>query len=101
MASFIRRWLPAFLIGLAVTFMFVEMDLSGAVSPNTANVLLWPATVLVSLVPSVNIGTAEEPFYEGTPIHLLAWLAGILLCVPYYALAADALIRLLKKLLRP
>jgi hypothetical protein len=48
-------------------------------------ILLWQVGLLFSLVPAHNIGTPEQPFYEGTPIHLLAIPAGILLGVPIYA----------------
>jgi hypothetical protein len=91
----------ALVIGVGVTFLFIVISFSGAVSDVTADILLWPATLLVSLVPKYNIGTAEEPFYEATPIHLLFWVAGLALCVPIYAILADALIRLLKKGRRP
>jgi hypothetical protein len=34
--------------------------------------------------PGLNIGTAETPFYEATPVHAFAALAGIVLSVVVY-----------------
>jgi hypothetical protein len=101
MSEFIERLVLALVVGVAVTFIFIVLSFSGAVSDLTGNILLWPATLLVSIVPKNNIGTAEGPFNEATPIHLLFWVAGLALCVPIYAILADALIRLLKKGRRP
>jgi hypothetical protein len=58
-----------------------------------ARFLLWPNTLLQSLIPCLNIGTPEEPFCEGTPLHLLAFGASELLSVAVYASIAYVLIR--------
>jgi hypothetical protein len=48
-------------------------------------ILSWPNTLLQSIVPLNNIGTAEKPFYEGTPINILAFLAHFPLSVAIYS----------------
>jgi hypothetical protein len=100
-SELIERLMLALVIGVGVTFTSIVLSFSGAVSDGVANILLWPATLLVCLIPKYNVGTAEEPFYEATPLHLLFWVAGMALCVPIYALLADVLIRRLKKGRRP
>jgi hypothetical protein len=55
---------------------------------NFAKVVLGPVPILVALVPPHNIGTAQQPVYEGTPIHLVVALAGVPLCALIYTLAA-------------
>jgi hypothetical protein len=51
----------------------------------------------MSLVPPVNIGTPENPIYEGTPIHMLAWLSGIPLAFVLYSVAGYIWLRLRRK----
>lgn len=45
---------------------------------------IWPAVVLFKLAGTHNIGTAQEPFYELTPIHLFAMLLGVVLSVLFW-----------------
>jgi len=58
-----------------------------------ARSLLWPNTLLQSLIPCFNIGTQEKPFCEGTPLHLLVFGASEALSVVAYASIAYILIR--------
>jgi len=58
-----------------------------------SKLLLWPNTLLQSLVPCLNIGSPEAPFCEGTPLHLLVFGASELLSVAVYASIAYILIR--------
>ena len=37
-----------------------------------AQVLLWPSMLLQSKLPHNNLGTHEQPLYEGTPLNLIA-----------------------------
>jgi hypothetical protein len=48
-------------------------------------ILLWQVGLLVTALPPHNIGTPEQPFYEGTPVQLIAIPLGILIGVPIYA----------------
>ena len=51
-------------------------------------ILLWPASLLTSWIPGHNIGTAEDPVYEGTPLHLIVFLGGAVVTFLLYAVAA-------------
>jgi hypothetical protein len=42
-----------------------------------SSVLIWPNTLLQSLTPVYNIGTAERPVMEGTPLNFLAFIGSI------------------------
>jgi hypothetical protein len=42
-----------------------------------SSALIWPNTLLQSLAPLHNIGTAERPIMEGTPLNFLAFIASI------------------------
>ena len=80
--------LRSFFAGLSVTIgavavaAFFAMEL-GSWLP--AKVLLWPAWLLLAALPCFNMGTAEQPACEGTPVHLVAALLGLLLTVVFYA----------------
>ncbi len=43
------------------------------------SILLWPVRLIVGLIPPFNIGTEEDPFYEGTPLHILGAMLGLIL----------------------
>jgi len=58
-----------------------------------ARILSWPDTLLQSLVPPLNIGTTERPFYEGTPLNILAYFVSFPLSVGVYSVAAYVVIR--------
>ena len=53
-----------------------------------AKILLWPNSLLQSFSPLYNIGTAERPIYEGTPLNFIAFVASFLLAVVVYGAAA-------------
>jgi hypothetical protein len=65
---------------LALTFCILLRDW-------TLFTILFPFwTPFVGLIGRVNIGTPEHPFYEFTPIHMLAGLVAILLSAGIYML---------------
>ena len=70
-------------IGLLIMILlflnFFESD-----PPHLVKVLFFPVKGIVSLIPFHNIGTSENPVYEGTPVHLLAAFGGVILCFPFY-----------------
>lgn len=90
-----RTLLLSVLIGVAVTALLtvaasVCFDLGAEVA---TRILSWPNTLLQSLVPPLNIGTAERPFYEGTPLNILAYFASFPLSVGVYSVVAYVVIR--------
>src|SRR4249919_895700 len=66
-----------------------------------ARILAWPSSVLLSLVPPLNIGTPENPIYEGTPLHMLAWLSGILVAFVLYSVVGYFWLRSRRMSARP
>ena len=55
-------------------------------SENPGTILLWPAWALQAALPCFDMGTPENPMCEGTPIHLFAFLFGLVLTAGFYAL---------------
>jgi len=54
--------------------------------------VLWPYGLLMSLAGrGPNIGSPEQPLYEGTPVHLLAAVVGLMLSWLFYSVAIGAL----------
>ena len=82
--------LKASLLGVATTLLLFASALvvGEAGFVRTAKALLWQNSVLQDLVPLINIGTAEEPFYEGSPLNILAFFASIPVGFIVYGAAA-------------
>jgi hypothetical protein len=70
------------LVGLAIAYI-TEGNLLG-------QICYWQGYLLTSWVPALNIGTADHPIYEGTPIHVFAFFMGIPLGMVLYSLLAYA-----------
>ncbi|MFN2563888.1 MAG: hypothetical protein ABR499_02595 [Gemmatimonadaceae bacterium] len=51
----------------------------------------------MSFVPYHNIGTPENPVYEGTPLHILAAIAAVPLCAALYTAAGYLLLTLVRR----
>ena len=89
-----RRALLAFLIGVApVLLAITQLRTHGAFT----KFVLWPAILIGGLVPRHNIGTADKPFYEGTPVHLLAAYLGFMLSLILYSGIAYALLACIQR----
>jgi hypothetical protein len=59
-----------------------------------ARVVFWPVTLLIKAAGTgPNIGTAERPTYEWTPVHLLALGLGLALSWLFYVLVAYSVLR--------
>ena len=84
-----RRALLAFLMGVApVLLAMTQLRTEGALT----KFVLWPAILIGGLVPRHNIGTADKPLYEGTPVHWLAANFGLGLSLILYSAIAYALL---------
>jgi hypothetical protein len=83
------------LIGTSVTLvlLLLAFSISASINPWFSRALFWQNTLLQSLIPPLNIGTAEHPVYEGTPLNILAFFASIPLGIAIYSTAAYFLIR--------
>ena len=62
-----------------------------------ASGLFWQNSLLQTLVPALNIGTPERPFYEGTPLNFLAFLISIPVGFVVYGLVVYAALRSLQR----
>ncbi|MEQ1935640.1 MAG: hypothetical protein ABL962_17420 [Fimbriimonadaceae bacterium] len=58
-----------------------------------SDILSWPNTLLQSLVPLHNIGTSEQPFYEGTPLNIAAFFVSFPLAILIYGMVAYIALR--------
>ena len=59
---------------------------------STSEILFWPNTLMQSLVPLHNIGTPEQPFYEGTPLNVAAFFISFPLGIFVYSVLAYILV---------
>lgn len=86
----------AALIGVATTLLLfasaLVADEAGFV--RTAQSLLWQNSLLQGLVPLINIGTIEKPFYEGSPLNILAFFASIPVGFIVYGVASYVVLRI-------
>lgn len=79
------------LLTAALTFAAYWAYEAGA--DGAARALSWPNTLLQFLVPCHNIGTAEQPVCEGTPINLLAYFLSFPLSIAVYTTATYVYMR--------
>lgn len=86
-----QPWLTAIMLASAGTPAAVILALP-APSPLDA-ILAWPLVLMDRLVgPGHNVGTVEEPVYQGTPVHVAAGVLGIALTWLFYVVVARAVI---------
>lgn len=78
----IHSWTGRLLVSLFVLFcvsIIVVPHLMDVHPPILARVLMWPmdllGPVIGKILPRGNIGTAEHPIYEGTPLDVVAVFA--------------------------
>ena len=90
-----KQILIAALIGIAIAFACLGLSVYseelglGFLSDAFA----WPNTLLQLLVPAHNIGTAERPMLEGSPLNFLAFLASVPLGAFVYSVIAFVWLR--------
>jgi hypothetical protein len=87
--------LLSLVIGIVVTTVLTVaasfcFDIGAEVA---TRILSWPNTLLQSLAPPLNIGTADKPFYEGTSLNILAYFASFPLSVGVYSAVAYMVLR--------
>jgi hypothetical protein len=86
-----RRALLAFVIGVGPVLLAVG-QLKSVSSNAFTRFVLGPATLIAGLVRPHNMGTTNNPVYEGTPLDLAAMTAGVVLCTVLYSAIAYALL---------
>jgi hypothetical protein len=89
-----RRILLATAIGVLITACAAVTAHFAATAGASflASVLRWPNTLLQAIVPLHNIGTLEQPFYEATPLNLLAFMASFPLAAVLYSVVSYAIL---------
>lgn len=89
-----KRALSAFAIGAILTALLasVAFALSGTPLEPIGRVAFWQNELLQSLTPKFNVGSVEQPMYEGTPLNFLAFLLSVPLGVVVYAAGAYVLL---------
>ncbi len=72
------------LCGSAVTYGFISL---AEKFNNTilGKILLWPVPIIVNAIPPNNIGTKDNPFYEGTPLHFAGFILGVAVSALFYS----------------
>jgi hypothetical protein len=92
----LRRILLAFLIGVGATGVLWILATSAATHgfTTTAKALFWQNSLLQQFVPLPDIGSAEHPFPEGSPLTILAYLASFPFGILIYGIAAFLTLRL-------
>jgi hypothetical protein len=94
-----KRALISAVIGIAVTALGLALAYVAYSSdePDLACIFYWQGWLLQEITPSPNLGTPSHPVYEGTPLHVVAFFAGIPVGIVLYALAAFAVLSLIRK----
>jgi hypothetical protein len=93
----LRPLLAAGFIGVTCTLVAVAVTLYSINEFDSwlpGKILLRPAWLLQAALPCFNMGTRENPVCEGTPIHLFAFVIGLVATVLFYALLFHALPRI-------
>ena len=87
----------AFGVLLTLLLLAFAVAANAAGHDDVARVLFWPNGFLQGLVGRHNIGTPEDPFYEGTPLNFLAYVASIPFGFVVYGAIAYVAIRLMRR----
>jgi hypothetical protein len=83
--------LTSLVIGVAITaFGFVAWFFTAG--SNLKHIFYWQGYLLQNLIPAPNVGTAEHPIYEATPIHVAVFFLGIPVGVVVYSLLSFAVL---------
>lgn len=61
--------------------------------PAAARLLVWPGALLQLFVSAPNVGMGAQPLYEATPVHVLAFVVGLVVQVPIYWAAIYVVLR--------
>jgi len=97
------RFLVSALVFLPV-LLFIGSHLGDVEPPRIVEILMLPVAPLGWLIgrilPHGNIGTAEHPIIEGTPLDAMAGLALVFLDILLYPVVTYFLLSLLSKILR-
>ena len=94
-----RDVVKAGIFGIALTLILFACAFAAdwAGHPGLAQAMFWQNGLLQSAVPLNNIGTAQDPVFEGAPLNILAFFASIPLGFVIYGVAAYVALRFLRR----
>jgi len=96
-----HRLLISFVVFLCVSFIVVPYTMDAHL-PLLVNVLLWPlyllAPVIGRMLPRGNMGTAEHPSYEGTPLDVFAGFALVGISILFYPVATFVILSVIARI---
>jgi len=82
----VKRVVLSTLCGILITVTAFGCAMAEVIPKGVARVLLWPAFLFAYVLgPGPNIGTPEEPVYEGTVMDVYVLVMGLGLSVVFYA----------------
>ncbi len=89
----------ASIVGVLLTLLLLACSFAAnsAGHPDIARAVFWHNGLLQSLIPLHNIGSTEQPVYEGTPLNIIGFFASIPLGFVIYGVAAYSVLRLLRR----
>ena len=83
-------------IGVGVTAVTAAVAWALAGPGSAGGLIFWPNALLQYLVPTPNIGTPDQPFYDFTPLKFVALVASVPLAIIVYSALAYVLLRRFK-----
>ncbi len=84
------------MIGVAFTALgFVAAFFTAG--SNLEHLFYWQGYLLQNLIPAPNVGTAQHPAYEATPLHVVAFFLGLPVGVVVYSLLSFAVLSILDR----
>jgi hypothetical protein len=94
-----RTILLALFIGIVTTLSLLALayGFDSLGYPKISYLIFWQNSILQSFCPLINIGTPENPLYEGTPLNFLAFIASIPFGILIYSIAAYVFLFFKKK----
>lgn len=90
-----RNFITASCGGIALTLLSLATASAASRSGHDtiSQILLWQNTVLQAMIPPFNIGTVDNPMYEGTPLNILAFFASVPLAFTVYSVLTYLVLR--------
>ena len=94
-----RNFAKGSIFGVAFTLLLLACSFAAdsVGHPSLARAMFWQNGLLQSVVPLNNIGTVQDPVYEGTPLNIMAFFASIPLGFIIYGVAAYVALRVLRR----
>ena len=96
-----KRILLGIIFGCAFAAILLWSAFNLEMPTRVKNILLWNVSFFVKLAgngPLLGYDQQGNPMYEGTPVHILFYLIGIISTFPYYSIIFFLLVSIWSKL---